>query len=84
MPSGSIAEGKPVPHPVASAWHRMNKEYPSMTAPNEQPQPSAPSSQPEYGAMANQYPAGYDPYVYGRPDAEPQPATAAPSGGPSA
>lgn len=55
-----------------------------MTAPNEQPQPSAPSSQPEYGAMANQYPAGYDPYVYGRPDAEPQPATAALSGGPSA
>lgn len=27
--------------------------------------------QPEYGAMANQYPAGYDPYVYGRPDTTP-------------
>lgn len=27
--------------------------------------------QPEYGAMSDQYPAGYDPYVYGRPDPQP-------------
>ncbi|MBW3091686.1 hypothetical protein KIH79_01700 [Bifidobacterium sp. 82T10] len=31
--------------------------------------------QPEYGAMASQYPAGYNPYVYGAPD--PTPATLA-------
>ncbi|MCI1219888.1 MAG: hypothetical protein LKF99_05065 [Bifidobacterium sp.] len=25
-------------------------------------------AQPEYGALASQFPAGYDPYVFGRPD----------------
>ncbi|MCH9275836.1 hypothetical protein JS533_006065 [Bifidobacterium amazonense] len=42
--------------------------------------------QPEYGAMVSQYPAGYNPYVYGAPD--PTPATPAanaqPSMGPAA
>ena len=27
-------------------------------------------AQPEYGAMANQYPSGYNPYVYGAPEIE--------------
>lgn len=31
------------------------------------------TKQPEYGAMAGQYP-GYDPYLYGRPESETQPA----------
>lgn len=26
--------------------------------------------QPEYGAMSSQFPSGYDPYVYGRPEPE--------------
>lgn len=29
-------------------------------------------AQPEYGAMANQYPSGYNPYVYGAPENETQ------------
>lgn len=33
-------------------------------------------NQPEYGAMSSQLPAGYDPYVYGAPEPEPQPADA--------
>lgn len=33
-------------------------------------------SQPEYGAMSSQLPVGYDPYVYGAPEPEPQPADA--------
>ncbi|MBT1160696.1 MULTISPECIES: hypothetical protein [Bifidobacterium] len=38
--------------------------------PDEQPQYGQ-YQQPEYGAMANQYPAGYDPYVYGKPQEQP-------------
>ena len=38
--------------------------------------------QPEYGAMAGQYPAGYDPYVYGRPDPESTDGAAAAAGQP--
>lgn len=34
-------------------------------------------SQPEYGAMSSQLPVGYDPYVYGAPEPEPQPTDAA-------
>lgn len=30
-------------------------------------------NQPEYGAMSSQYPAGYNPYVYGAPEPEPKP-----------
>lgn len=30
-------------------------------------------NQPEYGAMSNQYPANYNPYMYGAPD-QPKPA----------
>lgn len=37
-----------------------------------QEQVSSAPQPPEYGALASQYAAGYDPYVYGRP--EPQPA----------
>ena len=37
--------------------------------------------QPEYGAMAGQYPAGYDPYVYGRPDPESTDGTSATAAG---
>lgn len=33
-------------------------------------------SQPEYGAMSSQLPVGYDPYVYGAPEPEPQPTDA--------
>ena len=33
-------------------------------------------SQPEYGAMSSQLPVGYDPYVYGAPEPELQPADA--------
>ena len=33
--------------------------------------------QPEYGAMSSQLPVGYDPYVYGAPEPEPQPTDAA-------
>ena len=33
-------------------------------------------NQPEYGAMSSQLPAGYDPYVYGAPEPEPQLADA--------
>ncbi|RSX56343.1 hypothetical protein [Bifidobacterium samirii] len=40
--------------------------------------------QPEYGAMAGQYPAGYDPYVYGRPDPEPTDGASAAAGQPGA
>lgn len=64
-----------------------------MTASNDQSQPDASTersgaqpeygqvNQPEYGAMASQYPAGYDPYVYGRPEAER--SEPAPENGPS-
>lgn len=49
-----------------------------MTSPNDQPQSDDSTAQPEYGqvakpeygAMTSQYPAGYDPYVYGRPESE--------------
>lgn len=40
--------------------------------------------QPEYGAMANQYPAGYDPYVYGKPEAKPVDGAQAQAGQPVA
>ena len=58
-----------------------------MTSSSDQPQPNDTAqhpaaqpeygqvNQPEYGAMASQYPAGYDPYVYGRPDTEQPSAT---------
>ena len=64
-----------------------------MTASNDQSQPDASTersgaqpeygqvNQPEYGAMASQYPAGYDPYVDGRPEAER--SEPAPENGPS-
>lgn len=44
-----------------------------MNAPNDQPEYGQ-MNQPEYGAMASQYPTGYDPYVYGRPEEPSAPA----------
>ncbi|MBS6345335.1 MAG: hypothetical protein KH404_06360 [Bifidobacterium pseudolongum] len=35
---------------------------------------------PAYGAMDNQFPQDYDPYIFGRPDPEPQPAQASQAG----
>lgn len=35
---------------------------------------------PAYGAMDNQFPQDYDPYIFGRPDPEPQPAEATQAG----
>ena len=35
---------------------------------------------PVYGAMDNQFPQDYDPYIFGRPDPEPQPAQASQAG----
>ncbi len=35
---------------------------------------------PAYGAMDNQFPQDYDPYIFGRPDPEPQPTQASQAG----
>lgn len=58
-----------------------------MTASGTDPNPQSNDApqygqyhEPEYGAMAGAYPAGYDPYVYGRPEPEAAPETPGASG----